>query len=332
MEAFVCLLLAPTIAAQTITLSGNGTPYFAVNPADHFLYSAESTNANPKHFDVISTLTNTVVGTYSYTGGGYSSQLAASGTSVFWADQGGSAVKVFSVNPANGTPTLTRTDSLTLATGVAALATNYAANLQGTGDVMKIVQTSNGTVQVTTNLGGVAGVIFSDPTSNYYYANSSANYQVIDGATGNIVRTLSGGFVTAIDPSPGHHFVYFVNGSNTRVLQQLNGVSNAATGKSYDFGSGATINNATVDVSTGNIWVSLTGQNKVAALDANLNLLQQFNLAGPDAIAFQDGNAYVHLAGTNTIAIIAVPETGTWGLLAGGAALVAIAFRRRRQR
>lgn len=325
-SALTLFLLAGLAKGQTILLSDSGSQSFALDSARHFLYAAEGSNASTKHLDVINTQTLAVVGTYSFVGSGYTSQVAASGTNVFWANQGGSQVKVISVD-GSGTPTLTRNDSLSLATGVAALSTTYAASLQGTGDVMKIVQISDGSVLSTFSLGGVASSITSDPLSNLYYAKrNDPTVKVID-TSGNLVRTLSGA-VAAIDSSPGHHYVYFENGSTTQVLTQLNGSDNSATGNSYDFGSGASITAVAVDNSTGNLWVSLQSQNRVVELNSSMSFLQQFTVSNPAAIAFADGYAFVHNAGTNTIT--AIPEPGTWALVTGlASALAVIVFRRR---
>jgi len=327
--ALVALFVHQNVAAQIITLDNSGSQTFALDPTRHFLYAGEGNGpGGTKHLDVINTLTNTVVGSYSFSGSGYSSQIAASGTNVFWADQGDSLVRVISVN-SSGTPSLTRSDSLTLATGVAALSTTYAANLQGTGDVMKIVDIATGTVLHTTTVGSPAGIAFADTNSNLYYSSITGSYQVLN-TSGTILRTLSGNVLT-IDSAATHNFVYFVPNTNTHLLQQLTGSNDAATGFSYDFGSGATISNAAVNATTGNVWVSLTGQNKVYAFDSSLNLLQQFSLTSPEAIAYQDGYAYVHQSGTSTISLIAIPEPGTTALLCGLAAAAVVTVRRRQR-
>jgi hypothetical protein len=310
----VLVFSAPGAAQTTITLSGSGEVNFAADPARHFLYVAQVTNANPKHLDVINTLTRAVVGTFSFSGGGYSSQIAADGAHVFWADQGGSAVRVISVDNSGGL-TVSRTDSLTLATGVAALGNTYAANLQGTGDVMKIVDTVTGGILHTTTVGSPAGSLFADTNTNLYYSSITGSYRVLD-TSGAILRTLSGD-VKAIDSAPGHNFVYFVPSTNTHLLQQLTGSDNSLSGKSYDFGSGASINYAAVDPLNGNVWVSLTASNQVYAFDSNLALLQQFAFASPASLGIADGFAFIHQAGTNTINLVAVPEPASWTLIVG---------------
>lgn len=310
-------------AVLNITIDNSGQQFFAVDPARHFLYSGEAVGpGGTKHLNVINTLTDTVVGNYNFTGGGYSSYIAASGTNVFWADQGDSLVRMIGVSNA-GIPTQLRLDSMTLATGVGALSTTYAASLQGTGDVMKIVNISTGVVQSTVSLGGVAGPVYSDTLSNLYYVRSTNSTKVID-LSGNILRTLSG-LITTIDFSAAHHYVYST-GLNGQVVTQLSGGTDVATGKAYDFG--AATSGVTADALTGNLWVSVQSQNRVVELDSAMNFLQQFTVASPAAIAVQDGQVFVDQLGTNNITIIAAPEPATFGLLGLGALL--LAARRRR--
>lgn len=325
--ALAGLLAAGPAQAAFITIDNSGQQFFAVDPARHFLYSGEAVGpGGTKHLDVISTLTNAVVGAYNFTAAGYSSYIAASGNSVVWADQGSSLVRVIAVSNA-GTPTALRNDSLTLATGVAAMSTTYAASLQGTGDVLRIMSTASGSTLQNVNLGGVAGEVYSDTLSNLYYARATSVYRVIDLA-GSILQTLNG-FVLAIDSAATHHFVYFENGGNSQILTQLTGGTNVATGNSYDFGAGAAITRVTADAQTGHVWVSLQAQNRVVELDPALNFVQQFSVAGAEAIAIQDGLAYVHQAGTSTITTLSAPEPASAALVAGGLA-AAGAFRRRR--
>ena len=67
--------------AQTITLS-SGLPgqIQAVDSARHFVYETQDGGpGGTKILSVISTLTNTVIGSYSFTGGGYAGQAATAG-------------------------------------------------------------------------------------------------------------------------------------------------------------------------------------------------------------------------------------------------------------
>lgn len=312
--------------AQTITLDNSGYQFFALDAARHFLYSAESTGpGGTKHLNVINTLTNTVVGNYSFSASGYTSQVATSGTNVFWADQGSSLVRVLSVNAA-GVPSVLRNDSMTLATGVAALSTTYGASLQGTGDVMRIVNSTTGVTSATVNLGGVASNMISDPLANLYYVRSNTYDVKVINLAGTIVRPLTG-TVMAIDSTPGRHFVYFESGSSSRVLTQLNGADDSPTSESYDFGVGAVITSVAVDASTGNVWASLQAQNRVVQLDSGLDFIQQFTVPNASAIAFDSGKAFVYQAGTNNIVV--VPEPSAFAFLAM-ASTALLGFRRRR--
>ncbi len=321
-------LIAPprSALALTIPLDNSSGQVFALDAARHFLYTGEQFGpGGTKHLDVINTLTNTVVGNFSFSAGGYSSQLATSGTNVFWADQGSSLVRAISVNAA-GVPSATRNDSMTFATGIAALPGTYGVSLQGTGDIMRIVNSSTGSILQTVNLGGVASIMSSDPLSSLYYVRSNVIDVKVINLGGVIVRPLTG-TVCAIDSAVAHHFVYFENGSNTQVLTQLNGADDSSTGKSFDFGAGATITNVTVDAVTGNIWTSLQAQNRVVELNSNMNFIQQFTVPNAEAIAFDNGSAYVHEAGTNLVAV--VPEPSALAFLASVSATL-LGLRRRR--
>lgn len=327
---FVGLFLCAGRSAGQITvpLDNSNGQVFLVDVSRHLLYAGESSNAGTKHLDVINTLTNTVVGSFSYTGSGFSSQIGVSGNSVVWADQSNSLVRVIAVDNA-GVPTLTRADSATLATGAAGLATTYAVNMQGTGDFMNIVNTANGSLLFHVAIGGVAGPVYSDTNTGLYYARSTNSVQVIDSSNGTILRTLNG-FMTAVDSSAAHNFVYMINGANTQVLQQLSGATNSVTA-SFDFGSGASITATAVDAASGNVFVGLQAQNRVLQFNSNMTLLQQFTFASPEALAFADGELFVHLAGTSSVSVLAIPEPGTWLLLSGGLAVLGI-FQRRRAR
>ena len=330
MAALALGILANTASAAVITLDNSGGQSFAVDSARHFLYAAEGNGpGGTKHLDVINTLTNTVVGNYSYSGSGYSSQVAASGTNAVWADQGDSLARVISVNAA-GAATQLRLDGATLATGVSGLSTTYGVSMQGTGDFMKIVNTSTG-VQVgsSVNLGGVASTMFSDTGSNLYYAQISGGGVKVINNTASVINSFSG-YVMAIDPAAGHHFVYTESASSNQVVFQLDGSTQTATGKSFDFGAGAGVGNLAVDAATGNIWASVQNQNRVVELDSNMNFLQQFSVANASAIAFDNGTAFVSNSGSNTVTTIsAVPEPV--GVFTGVLCLGFAAMRRRRR-
>lgn len=325
--ALILLCLAGPVRAQiTIAIDNSSSQYFAVDAARNFLYVAEASNASLKHLSVVNTLTNTVVGTYSFSSTGYTAQVAASGTNVFWADQGSSQLKVIAVN-GSGTPTLTRNDAANLATGVAALGTTYAVSKQGTGDFMDINLISTGTASFANiSLSGVAGQVYADSNTNRYYARSSSNYKVIDVSNGSILGTLAGQ-VMAIDSASGHNFVYLQNGSNANRLDQLTGAGNAVN-TFYDFG--AAFNNVTVNSANGDIFVAQSALNRVVQLNSSMVFVQQFTVTSPEAIAFADGQLYVHGSGQAYLTAIAVPEPATWSALLGGLGLGFALWRRRR--
>lgn len=317
-------LAGPLRAQITINLGNSSQQYFAVDAARNFLYAAEASNAASKRLNVINTLTNTVVGTYVHTSSNYTSQVAASGTNVFWADQGSGQLRVFAVD-GSGTPTLTRSDAATLATGVAALATTYGVSQQGTGDVMDINLISNGSTAVNDiALGGVAGQVFSDSNTNRYYARSNSSYKVIDASNGSIVRTLSG-HVMAIDSASAHNFVYLQNASTTTRLDQLTGADNTVN-TFYDFG--AAFNDVAVNSANGDIFVAQSGLNRVVQLNSSMAVVQQFTVTAPQSLAFADGQLYVHETGASYLTVIAVPEPATWSALLGGFGFGFVLWRR----
>jgi hypothetical protein len=332
-------LLAPA-GATTIRLDNTGNQCFAVDPERHLLYAGERLQRvidppppgtlDPAHLDVIDTMTNSVVGGYSITSTyAYTCDLAASGTQVFWADRGDNVVHVFNVGAA-GVPSLARTDSLPFPTGLAALPTTYGECSQGGGDSFNIVRSSDGAVLHTTPLRGTGGAVHGDMLCNRYYVQDSSNAVVIDAATGATLRTISG-LVSSVDSTKGRHFVYV--GEHTHVLQQLTGDDDSPTGRSFDFGDGAYIDATAVDAASGNIWVALAAQDRVAVLSPDLRMVQQFSLPMPEAIALDNGNAYVHLAETSTISVLSVgsvPEPTSTCCL--GAAIGALRVRRPRRR
>jgi hypothetical protein len=315
------LALFSRAGALTITLDNSNAQTFALDPIRHFLITAEGAGAGTKHLSVISTLTNTVVGTYNFTGSGFTSEIAASGTQAFWADQGDSKVRLINISAA-GAASEFRLDSFTLPTGIASLGTTYGVTSQGGGDALRIVRFSDGVVLHTTPLGFTGSAVDSDTFTNFYYAaNGNSSTAVID-SNGTILRTLTGR-VASVDSA--NHFIYI--GLGARSISQLNGLDNSATGKSFDFGVGMSINGVAVDSSTGNLWVTLSGQNVVQQLSSNLTFIQQFTATSPDAIAFDNGNAYIHQSGTN--GILVVPEPSAAGLIIGCLGIVSIRRRRR---
>lgn len=314
-------LAGPTRAQITINIDNSNAQTFALDLANHFLYTAESSNAGTKHLSVINTLTNTVVGTYSFNSSNYTSQVAASGTNIYWADQGSSLVRIFSVN-GSGVPSSTRNDGATLATGVAALSTTYAVSKQGTGDFMEIRNLAGSTL-FNVSLGGVAGQVFADSNTNRYYARSSSSYKAIDASTGGILGTLSG-IVMAIDSSAAHNFLYMQDGSIATRLDQMTGSANSLN-TFYDFGSA--FSDVAVNGVTGDIFVALTSLNQVIQLNSSMAFVQQFNVTSPQTLAFADGELFVHSVGAAYLT--AIPEPATWSALLGGLGLIGAILRRR---
>ena len=202
-------------AQNTIPLGNSGYQAFAYNPASHFLYCAQQ-GPGSSTLKVINTLTNTVAGSITYTAG-YASQPSASGSTVFVPDQSNSLVRVFSVN-GSGVPSALRNDTATLATGSAALATNYAVSKQGTGDYLDINAVSNGANQHTALVGYAAGSVYADSNTNQYYANYASGAKVINASTGALVRSLTN-LILAVDPAATHNFVYQIG--TATVLNQL---------------------------------------------------------------------------------------------------------------
>jgi hypothetical protein len=220
-----------------------------------------------------------------------------------------------------------RTDSMTLATGIAALSTTYGVNLQGTGDVLRVVTSATGSTVGSYNYGLVASNVWSDSNTNLYYALTSGGLTKVVDTSASFVRSLNGA-VQAIDSNSGHNFVYMVPSGSPTVLQQLTGSSNTATGESYDFGSGATITTATVDQATGNVYVSLQNQ-KVVALNSSMDMIGEYSYGfNPGYLAVADGNLYV--SNNTSITVTAIPEPGTWGMMAGVAGLALAVWKRRR--
>ena len=79
----------------------------------------------------------------------------------------------------------------------------------------------------------------------------------------------------------------------------------------------------------GPLFQPLRSQNRVEVLSQDLQLLQEFTVPSPDAIAVDNGNAYVHQFGTPTVSVLSVPEpSGACGLVMAAAGLLA---RRRRR-
>jgi hypothetical protein len=324
----VSLIVTSIVRAQvTINIDNSSQQYFAVDAARNFLYAAEASNAGTKHLSVINTLTNTVVGTYSFSSSGYTSQVATSGTNVFWADQGSSQVKIIAVS-GGGTPTLTRNDSATLATGVAALGTTYGVSKQGTGDKLDINLISSGSASFANiSLGGVAGQVFADSNTNRFYARATNSYTIINAGTGSVLGTLSG-YVMAVDSTAAHNFVYLQNsGISTRLDQLAGTVTNNTVNTFYDFGSA--FNDVTVNSATGDIFVALSGLNQVIQLNSSMAYVQQFAVTSPQTLAFADGQLFVHSTGAAYLTAIAIPEPATWAALLGSLGLVGAILRRR---
>jgi len=322
-------LAGPARAQVTINIDNSNYQYFATDLARHFLYTAESAGpGGTKHLNVVNTLTNTVVGSYNFTAVGYSSQIAASGTNVFWADQGSNQVKVIAVN-GSGTPSLTRNDSATQATGVAALGTTYGVSKQATGDKLDINLISTGATSFANiSLGGVAGQVFADSNTNRYYARATSSYTIINAGTGSILGTLNG-FVMAIDSSASHNFVYLQDPGNALHLDQLAGTATANPGSPTFYNFGSAFSDVAVNGVTGDIFVALTSANQVVQLNSSMAFVQQFTVTSPQTLAFADGQLFVHSTGTGFLTAIAIPEPATWAALLGGLGLVAAVLRRR---
>src|SRR4051812_26313221 len=122
--------VASSTAQITIALNNSGQQSFAFDATNHFLFAAQNDSTN-HNLNVINTLTNTVIGSTSYSGG-FSSEIAYSGGTVYWADQGNSLVRRFTISGL-GVPSASSNDSANLATGMAALPNSYAVSKQGTG-------------------------------------------------------------------------------------------------------------------------------------------------------------------------------------------------------
>jgi hypothetical protein len=327
----LCLVLAGLAAAAasaqvTITLNNSGTHYVIPDPARDLVYVGESSNAATNYLYAISTTSNSIVGSYSFNvGSGYTAQVAYNNGYLYWADQGNSQVRVVSVD-SSGTMAFVRTDSMTAATGIAALSTTYGVNLQGTGDVLRVVTSATGSTVGSFNYGLVAGNVWSDSNTNLYYATTNSGVTKVINASASLVGTLSGA-VQAIDSNSGHNFVYMVPSGSPTVLQQLTGSGNTATGESYNFGSGATITTATVDQATGNVYVSLQNQ-KVVALNSSLDVIAEYTYGfNPGYLGVADGNLYV--SNNTSLTVTAIPEPGTWGAMAGVAGLALAMWKRR---
>jgi hypothetical protein len=307
-------------------LNNSGQQAFAVDATDHFLYVAQE-GTSGHNLNVINTLTNTVVGSTTYSGSAFASQVAASGTTVMWASQSDSSVNLFSVN-GSGVPSSLRTDSATLATGIAALSTTYGVSKQGTGDFMDIRSIATGSTLFSVSLGGVAGQVYGDSNTNRYYARSTNSYKVIDAGSGSVLGTLTG-FVMAVDSASAHNFVYMQDGTTSTQLDQLNGTSNAQT-TFYNFGAAFT--DVTVNSANGDIFVALPSLNLVDHLNSSMSLLGQYTVAGAQSLAFADGNLYVDVSGQSFLTVVAVPESATWSVLLGGLGLIGAIWRRRAAR
>ena len=307
----------------TISLNNSGQQTFAFDPTNHFLYVAQQGTAG-HNLNVINTLTNIVVGSTTFAGSSYASQVAASGTTVFWASQSDNTVQVFSVN-GSGVPALTRTDTpINLATGIAALSTTYAVSKQGTGDFIEIRNLAGGLL-FNVPLSGVAGQVFADSNTNRYYARSTNSDKAIDAVTGSIIGTLNG-IVLAVDSSAAHNFVYMQDGVTTTQLDQLNGTSNTQT-TFYNFS--AAFSDVAVNSANGDVFVALPSLNLVDHFNSSLTLLGQYTVAGAQSLAFADGNLYVDVTGQNFLTVIAIPEPATWSVLLVGLGLVSAILRRR---
>ncbi len=298
--ALVLLAFGGSARAQSsIPLGNSGSQSFAYNPATHFLYAAQQ-GPGSSTLNVINTLSNTVAGSITYTAG-YAAQASASGATVFVPDQSNSLVRVFTVN-GSGVPSALRSDPASLATGSAALASNYAVTKQGTGDYLDINAVSNGANQHTTLVGLGAGNVFSDSNTNQYYANYSGGAKVVNADTGALVRSLASQ-VLAVDPAATHNFVYQIGTAS--VLNQLSGATNAQTG-TYDFGVGASVGAVAVNPANGDVFVAIQTLNKIVELTPAMTYLRQFSIASPQAIAVADGELFVDSAGAGSLSVILI--------------------------
>ncbi len=317
-------LAGPARAQVNININNSGAQSFAVDLTDHFLYVAQQ-GTSGHNLNVINTLTNTVVGSTTYSGSSYASQVAASGTTVFWSSQGDSTVQVFSVS-GSGVPSFSRADTASLATGIAALSTTYGVSRQGADSL--VIHNLAGTVLFTTTLTGVAGQVYSDSNTNRYYARASSSYNIINASTGGILGTLSG-FVMAIDSSASHNFVYLQDPGNALHLDQLAGTATANPGSPTFYNFGSAFSDVAVNGVTGDIFVALTSVNQVIQLNSSMAFVQQFAVTSPQSLAFADGQLFVHSTGTAFLTAIAIPEPATWSALLGGLGLVGALLRRR---
>ena len=218
-----------------------------------------------------------------------------------------------------------RTDSATLATGIAALSTTYAVSKQGTGDFMEIRNLAGGLL-INVSLGGVAGPVFADANMNLYYARATNSTKVIN-ISGVTVGTLSNQLVFAIDPSVSHNFVYIQNGGTPNVLTQLSGSSNLATG--YSFTNGTAYGGVAVNSLNGDVFVSQQALNRVVHLNSSLAFIEYLAVPNAEALAIIDNQLYVHQAGTTSLSVLAIPEPATWSVLLVGLGLVSAILRRR---
>ena len=294
-----CVGLTGTGHAQgTIALNNSGSQSFAFDPVHHYLYSAQQGPGSVR-LNVISTLTNTVLGSVTFTAG-YAAQTSASGTTVFVPDQGNSMVRVFSVN-GSGVPSSLRNDSATLATGSAALTTTYAVTKQGTGDHLDINSVASGATQHSPLIGSSAGNVYADANTGQYYADYSSGCKVIAESSGAEIRSL-GVQVVAVDSASAHNFVYTAAGT---VLTQLSGATNSQTAN-YDFGVGFTVGAVAINSANGDVFVAIPSQNKVVELTSSLVYVREFSATTPVAIAFADGQLFIDPSGASSLTAIVV--------------------------
>jgi hypothetical protein len=311
--ALVCLSWAGSNAiAGNITLDNTDGQALAIDPTDDLLY-ASSQGGGTQHLDVVNLQTDAVIGTYTYSSGG-SAGVAAEGTSVFLAQQDTSQVLDLTVNPAGGTPVLTRTDTYAsnlLPTGIAALSTTYGVTMQDS-DSLNVTNSSTGVSIANVALTSAAGNVYSDPTSNVYLADSGqpGNFQTkVVSSTGTVVQTLSNVYTLALNANPSMHFVYSDTSSNSSTLLQLNGSTYATTGNSFAFSSA--IDYVSVDPTDGYVWVDLDSSNNVYELSSSLALLGIYSVSDPTAMAALNGIDYVQVGNSNTLqALQSTPEPG----------------------